>query len=64
MKKTKNAVLLTDFLKKKLSKKYVNPLVSYTKTKRFLKDFCAVSYKNKVEINSGKLSKLNFTLRE
>ena len=64
MKKSKNAVLLTDFLKQKLSKKYANPLVSYTKTKRFLKDYCAVSYKNKVEINSGKLTELNMSLRE
>ena len=47
----KNARILTNILRKKLGEKYRNPLVSLTKTKKLLKNFCGRSYKSDTQIN-------------
>ena len=39
-------------------------MVSLTKTKELLKNFCGASYKNHTEINETKTSKSNWVKRE
>ena len=47
---------LTRYLRFKLEDKYDNPMISITKTKRLLKNYCHVSYKKIDVMNSNKIT--------
>lgn len=64
MNNRKNAYVLTRYLKKKLSHKYANPMISISKTKSLIKKYCACSFKSPDVINSNKITKENIQHRE